>query len=200
MGLHEANSRQNQRHAWFAAGVVAAVSAGLQVAGLDAACAWDRDALADGEVWRFVSGHFVHLGWSHLLLNLAGLALIAWIAGRAWDWQGWLAVSLASIGTIGIGFWILNPGLAWYVGLSGLLHGLLAAGLVVGVLRREAESIVLAALVGGKLAWEQLAGPLPGSEGASGGAVIVDAHLYGAVGGVLAALMMWRRVRRAAPI
>ena len=200
MGLHDAQSRQNLRHAWLAAGLVAALSVALQVAGFDAACAWDRDALAGGEWWRFLSGHFVHLGWSHLLLNLAGLALIGWIVGRAWDWQGWLLVSLVSIGVIGAGFWVLNPALQWYVGLSGLLHGLLAAGLVVGIRRAEAESVVLGALVVGKLAWEQLAGPLPGSEGASGGAVIVDAHLYGAVGGILAALAMWRRVRLAAPI
>lgn len=200
MGLHEAQSAQNQRHAWLAAGMVGAISAVLQMLGLDRAFAWDRDALAGGEIWRFVSGHFVHLGWSHLALNLAGLALIAWIVGRTWDWLGWIAVTLASIGVIGAGFWILNPQLEWYVGLSGLLHGLLAAGLVVGLARQEAESVVLAVLVAGKLAWEQLAGPLPGSEGASGGAVIVDAHLYGAVGGILAALAMWRRVRPAAPI
>jgi rhomboid family GlyGly-CTERM serine protease len=200
MGLHEAHSGQNQRHAWLAAGCAAAVSTALQVAGLDAVCAWDRAALAGGEFWRVISGHFVHLSWSHLLLNLAGLALIAWIVGRAWDWFGWLVVSLISIAVIGVAFWTLNPELEWYVGLSGLLHGLLAAGLVVGLARREAESLVLAVLVAGKLAWEQFAGPLPGSEGASGGTVIVDAHLYGAVGGILAAMAMWRRVRPAAPI
>ena len=200
MGLHEAQSRQNQRHAWLAAGLVAAVSATLQVLGLNEALSWDRSALADGHLWRFLSGHFVHLGWSHLLLNLAGLALIAWIVGRLWGWLGWLVVSLVSMAVIGIGFWILNPQLEWYVGLSGLLHGLLAAGLVVGIARRETESVVLAVLVAGKLAWEQFAGPLPGSEGASGGAVIVDAHLYGAAGGILAAMAMWRRVRPAASI
>lgn len=200
MGLDKAHSRQNQRNLWIAAGLVALVSAALQFAGLDDACAWDREALAGGEWWRFATGHFVHLGWSHLALNLVGLALIAWIVGHAWDWQGWLLVAMGGIAAIGGGFWVLNPALEWYVGLSGLLHALLAAGLVVGLRRRETESMVLAVLVAGKLAWEQLAGPLPGSEGASGGAVIVDAHLYGAVGGVLAALVMWRRVRPAAPI
>jgi rhomboid family GlyGly-CTERM serine protease len=200
MGLREAQSAQNQRQAWIAAGLVAVVSTAMQLAGLDAIAAWDRDALAGGQLWRFISGHFVHLGWSHLLLNLAGLALITWIAGRTWDWAGWLAITLISITVIGAGFWIINPELEWYVGLSGLLHGLLAAGLVVGIARRETESVVLAALVVAKLAWEQFSGPLPGSEGASGGAVIVDAHLYGAVGGILAAAAMWRRVRPAAPI
>lgn len=200
MGLHEADNQQNQRHVWLAAGLVAALPVLLQSVGSRAAFAWDRERLAAGEWWRLASGHLVHLGWSHLLLNLAGLALVAWIVGRHWDWRGWLAVFAISMGVIDAGFWILNPALEWYVGLSGVLHGLLAAGLVVGVRRRETESVVLGVLVAGKLVWEQLAGPLPGSESASGGAVIVDAHLYGAAGGVLAALLMWRRVRPAASI
>ena len=177
-----------------------AVAAALQAGGLSNALAWDREALSGGQLWRFVSGHLVHLGWSHLALNLAGLALISWIVGRAYSWRGWLYVGLVSIVFMGAGFWFLDPELEWYVGLSGLLHGLLAAGLVAGVVRRETESVVLAVLVLGKLLWEQLAGPLPGSESASGGAVIVNAHLYGAVGGVLAALSMWRRVRVAPSI
>ena len=53
-------------------------------------------------------------------------------------------------------------------------------------------------IVAGKLAWEQFAGPLPGSESGSGGPVIVDAHLYGAVGGLLAAVLI--RVRTSAAI
>ena len=100
---------------------------------------------------------------------------------------------IASIVAIDVGFWFLYPQLDWYVGLSGLLHGLLAAGLFVGVVRRDREAVVLAVFVSAKLAWEQLVGPLPGSESTSGGAVIVDAHLYGAVGGVLGALPWWRR-------
>lgn len=200
MGLDEAHTRGNQRHAWLAAGFIGAVAAALQAGGLSNALAWDREALSGGQLWRFVSGHLVHLGWSHLALNLAGLALISWIVGRAYSWRGWLYVGLVSIVFMGAGFWFLDPELEWYVGLSGLLHGLLAAGLVAGVVRRETESVVLAVLVLGKLLWEQLAGPLPGSESASGGAVIVNAHLYGAVGGVLAALSMWRRVRVAPSI
>ena len=195
MGLDEAHTRRNQRNAWLAAGLVGAVAVALQAGGLSRALAWERDALSGGQLWRFVSGHLVHLGWSHLALNLAGLALIAWIVGRAYNWRAWLFVSVVSIVVMGAGFWFLDPDLEWYVGLSGLLHGLLAAGLVAGVARREAESMVLAVLVIGKLLWEQLAGPLPGSESASGGAVIVDAHLFGTIGGVLAALSMWRRVR-----
>jgi hypothetical protein len=49
--------------------------------------------------------------------------------------------------------------------------------------------------IGSKLIWEQLAGPIPFSESTSGGTVLVDAHLYGSIGGLLTQLirMLGRR-------
>ncbi|MCH8278820.1 MAG: hypothetical protein IIC12_07825 [Proteobacteria bacterium] len=85
--------------------------------------------------------------------------------------------------------------MTWYVGLSGLLHGLLVAGILVRLRDLNAETVILAALIVAKLAWEQFNGPLPGSETTSGGPVIVDAHLYGAAGGVLGGLLTRIRVQ-----
>ena len=142
----------------------------------------------------------MHLGWSHLVLNLAGLALILWVVGGAYACRRWLLIAAISLVAIDLGFWWLDPSLQWYVGLSGLLHGLLAAGLLKGAIARDPEALVLAALVLAKLAWEQFAGPLPGSAETAGGNVIVNAHLYGAVGGLLGALLVGRRVAPPAPI
>jgi rhomboid family GlyGly-CTERM serine protease len=202
MGLDQAHKALRSRHFWLATAAVAVVGFLLELGGdsVRDALAYERAAIGAGQLWRLVSAHFVHLGWSHLVLNLAGLALVAWLVGHTFSWQRWLYVGLASIAAIGAGFWFLDPGLDWYVGLSGLLHGLLVAGLVAGIARRDREALILAAFVLAKLAWEQAAGPLPGSESTSGGAVIVDAHLYGAIGGVLGALSLWRSVRPAASI
>jgi rhomboid family GlyGly-CTERM serine protease len=100
-----------------------------------------------------------------------------------------------TIAAIDAGFWFFYPELEWYVGLSGVLHGLLVAGLFAGLVQRDREAVILTLFVIAKLAWEQLAGPLPGSESSSGGVVIVDAHLYGAIGGLAGALLCWRSVR-----
>ena len=43
--------------------------------------------------------------------------------------------------------------------------------------------------IGSKLIWEQLAGPIPFSESTSGGPVLVEAHLYGTIGGLLTQLI-----------
>ena len=190
------------RHCWYAAAVVAALGVALQMGGggVREAFAYSREGIESGQLWRLATGHFVHLGWTHLLLNLFGLGLVAWLVGHAFNWRQWLTVGVVSIATIDAGFWYLYPELDWYVGLSGLLHGLLAAGLLRGISVRDRESMILAVFVLAKLVWEQVGGPLPGSEATSGGAVIVDAHFYGALGGLLGLALMWRRVRPSASI
>ena len=69
--------------------------------------------------------------------------------------------------------------------LSGILHGLLVFALLQQLTQQPRSTALLLTLVAGKIAWEQLAGPLPGSESWTGGRVIVDAHLYGALSGTL---------------
>ena len=160
---------------------------------------FERSGIAAGELWRLLTGHLVHLGVSHTVLNLAGLVLVWFLVGRAFDWKQWLWVMAGSVGAIDLGLWFGAPSLEWYVGLSGLLHGMLGAGIVAGIAARSGEALILAVVVAGKLAWEQFAGPLPGSETTSGGAVIVDAHLYGVIGGTLVAAMLIK-VRGRAPI
>jgi rhomboid family GlyGly-CTERM serine protease len=169
------------------AGLVMVIALALQLGGasLREGLAWERDGLVAGQAWRLLSGHFVHLGWTHLLLNLAGLSLVAWLVGAAFGWLRWLFIGLVSILTIDVGFWFFSPELDWYVGLSGLLHGVLLAGLWPGLRHSDREALVLTVFVVLKLLWEQVVGPLPGSEATSGDTVIVDAHLYGALGGLL---------------
>jgi rhomboid family GlyGly-CTERM serine protease len=79
----------------------------------------------------------------------------------------------------------LNPGLIWYVGLSGVLHALFVAGLLGDI--REHAALGWLVLLGfaGKIIFEQMYGPLPGSERSAGGPVVVDAHLYGAIAGLI---------------
>ncbi|MDJ0794417.1 MAG: rhombosortase [Woeseiaceae bacterium] len=200
MGLHEADIRARQRQSWLLAGVVTVLCMLLEAAGVRDALAYDRAALAAGQMWRLLTGHFVHLGWTHSVLNLAGLALVVWLVGTVFTWLRWLYIGFVSIAAIDAGLWLFNTDLDWYVGLSGMLHGLLAAGLLPRLLQRDRESMVLAVFVLAKLVWEQVGGPLPGSESTSGGTVIVDAHLYGVIGGLLAGALLRHREPQSASI
>jgi rhomboid family GlyGly-CTERM serine protease len=153
---------------------------------------FDRQAIAAGEAWRLVTGHLVHLGTRHMLLNSAGLLLVGLLVGREYRLRDWAAVTLASMASIDAGLWWLKPSLDWYVGLSGVLHGWFAAGIVGALLKRRPDAWLLLGLLLGKLVLEQLQGALPGSAAAAGGPVVVDAHLYGAVGGAIAGLLLTR--------
>jgi len=160
-----------------------AVAMGLGGAALRLAARYDRAAIAAGELWRLLTGHLVHLGWGHVALNLGGLALLYVVLRPVLGLASWLGSGLAAVVAIDAGLFWLEPDLEWYVGLSGVLHGFWAAGAVEAWRRDRLAGAVLWVLLGGKLAWEQALGPLPTS--ASVGPVVVDAHLYGAFGGVL---------------
>jgi len=161
---------------------------------------YERASIAAGAFWRLLTGHFVHLGPSHAALNVAGLALVWYLVGDAISRIQWLAVTLFGIVVIDLGLWFLNPELQWYVGLSGVLHALLVAGLVVSTSAGRIDLVAITFIVAAKVGWEQFNGPLPGSAESSGGAVIVDAHLYGAVAGVVAGIPARIRVARASSI
>ncbi|MEK7322386.1 MAG: rhombosortase [Pseudomonadota bacterium] len=160
-----------------------------------AALRYERAPILAGEVWRLFTGHLVHLSWSHLWLNLGGLALIWFLFRRQLGAGMWWLVLLVSSLAVSSGFLLFDPALEWYVGLSGVLHGLFMAGLIVGLRTGAWSDWLLLSAVVAKLIWEQLYGALPGSTEAAGGNVIVDAHLYGAIGGaaVALALRLYRR-------
>jgi len=204
MGLYESNGviEKTPAASWVIPAVIIALSMLIMLGG-SAAGEWlryDRVWIGQGEVWRLVSGHVAHLGWSHLVLNSAGLLLVWFLVGGSQSIRDWMLIIAVSVTTIDIGFWLLRPELLWYVGMSGLLHGILAAGLVPRLRHMQPETAVLSALLVAKIAWEQVGGPLPGSESTSGGPVVVAAHLYGAVGGVLGAVLVRIRVRLRAAI
>jgi rhomboid family GlyGly-CTERM serine protease len=154
---------------------------------------YDRLAIMQGEYWRLLTAHLTHLGWSHLLLNLAGLFLLWILLGDVLSRTGWILLLLVSALAISAGLWLFDPQLRWYVGLSGVLHGILLGGALLLALNGSREGIYLLLVCVGKLLWEQFMGPMPGSEATAGGKVIVNAHLYGAVAGGVFVLSLWSR-------
>jgi len=205
MGLHEGNSSRHQSLG-FAAWALPMATLGcaiiIAIFG-DAGRVWlsyDRPEIAAGELWRLLSGHFVHLGISHLIWDAAGFLLIWYLVGQSFSRMQWAIVSLVTIVGIDLGFWFLEPNLSWYVGLSGLAHGVLAAGIVGSLKSGRVDMWILGAALIAKLVYEALVGPLPGSAESSGGTVIVVAHIYGAVSGAIAAGVILIRVRTKASI
>ena len=158
---------------------------------LTAILRFERTSIAAGEAWRLLTGHLVHLDLQHALLNVIGLCLLWTLFAGFFSAGEALFILLLSMASIDVGFWLLDPSLQWYVGASGLLHGVMAAGTLQLLRLRDRIAWPTLALFLAKLAWEQWQGPLPLE---STGPVIVNAHLYGAAGGLAAGMLLWARV------
>ena len=195
MGLRQGGSNQGNSDflsVWLSTIVATIIVLGIGILG-DAGrefLAYERGAIASGELWRLVTAHFVHTGPAHLVYNVAGLWVIWYLVCTSIRGLVALSVWVVSIAGVTLGLWLFEPGLSWYVGLSGVLHGLVAAGLMLNLRSMRAESWVVAVALAGKLVYEQLFGPLPGSEESTGVAVIVDAHLYGALAGAACGVVL----------
>ncbi len=186
---------------WLTVAVVVALLTGLWLAGpeVTAALRYERGAVLDGEWWRLLTGHLVHADAAHLAWNLAGAALVWWLFGAEYGRAEWAAILFASAAAIDVAFLGAMPGLDWYVGLSGVLHGCMAAGLAAWLARaRDPLVLAVAVLFAAKLGWEHWQGPLPFTAGTLELPVIVEAHSYGALGGLAAALVLLR-ARRGRP-
>ena len=84
--------------------------------------------IARGEIWRIVSGHFMHADLQHLLWNCLGLAVL----GTLLEYRS-RRVLLAALGTgiVFVSALLLTPfsQLEYYCGLSGVLNTLLLVAL-----------------------------------------------------------------------
>ncbi|MBL8289320.1 MAG: rhombosortase [Rubrivivax sp.] len=176
------------------------------LAGGSAAAWWLPSALLDwqpahalDQPWRFVTAAWVHWHEQHLLANLAGCAVVAWL-GVAARLPSAAAGALAAAWPLTHAGLLLQPALAHYGGASGVLHAAAAVAacwLVVGRRNgalagsgRRARLIgvaIAAGLVAKVLLEKPWGGPLA-AEPAWGIAVAVAAHASGAAAGAVAAL------------
>ena len=163
---------------------------------------FDREMIADGQIWLLFSGHFAHLNWSHWALNMGGLAIVAFFFSAYGSAIQWLTVVIISGFFVGAGLYWFNPQIYWYIGLSGVLHGLFIYGAIQEIKVHRVSGVVLMILLVGKLTWEIFNGSLPGSEDMAGGHVVTDAHLYGAVGGMLCGVieLILRKIKSIGPV
>jgi membrane associated rhomboid family serine protease len=146
---------------------------------------------------EILTAPFLHAGWDHLISNslpFVVLGFLVLLSGLA----RWLVASLIIIVISGLTAWFLTPANTIILGASGLIFGWMTYLLARGLWSRRPAQVVIAVLVllvYGGLIW----GVFP-----SGAGISWQAHLGGAVAGVLAAWLLHRRATRqavpAAPI
>lgn len=158
---------------------------------------YDRQAILDGQLWRLVTGHLMHTNGWHFAMNSAGVLVIAWLHGRYYrfgDW--WLRLGYLALVT-GLGLLVFSPELYWYVGLSGVLHGLILMGALEDIRRSEKTGWLILLGLAIKIGWEQWMGPSAEVVSLIGAPVATQAHLFGALAALPYGLWTFRRKKGA---
>ena len=153
------------------------------------------------QVWRLVTGHWVHFSASHLFCDAIVIGITAWLA-ESRGYRYFPALCLFSALSISLVMLVSLPDMAFYGGLSGIamagcvylaLHGWREAGpwrgICLGILALSVGKLVLDASIGHFAVIEvedDLVTPVPLS------------HLTGAVSGVV--MFLWAALTRTRPV
>jgi membrane associated rhomboid family serine protease len=157
---------------------------------------WDRYGIrprdTDG-LEGIVTAPFLHGGFEHLIGNTVPFLLL----GAAIAFGGVVRVAVVSVTVIvvgGLGTWLIAPENTVHIGASGLVFGFASYLVARGAFSRSLAQVLLGVAVLAVWGTTLLRGLVP-EDGISW-----QGHLFGAVGGVVAAwLLERRRTRVAAP-
>lgn len=159
---------------------------------------FNRTLMAEGQWWRLFTGHWVHYGFYHLAMNVSAFLLCGYILLRHLPLSHYALLLGVCLLGVGWALYWLSPQLHYYAGLSGVLHGLLTAGIILSCQRAPWLSGAVLVLLAGKLVQEQSA-HFDANHPLLLAPVAVNAHCYGAVIGAvfgLAELARRRLLRR----
>ncbi|MDQ3587854.1 MAG: rhomboid family intramembrane serine protease [Actinomycetota bacterium] len=169
-----------------------AVMWGLEIIDVAAGHRLDRLGIepreADGLV-GVATAPFLHAGFGHLASNTVPFAAL----GLAIAFSGLVrlaAVTLIVMLVGGLGTWLVAPQNTVHIGASGVVFGYAAYLIVRGIFNRSAGELALAAVVVLFMGGALLGGLVPRS------GVSWQGHLFGALGGVVAARLLARPRRR----
>jgi membrane associated rhomboid family serine protease len=129
---------------------------------------------------------FLHASFSHVLANSIPLILLGTFVLASGTTRFLLTTAFIAL-VSGLGVWFTGDGNSIVVGASGIIFGYLGVLLMRGIVERSWWHIAVGLLIGLLYGW-QLIGALPGDERVSW-----QAHLFGFVGGLVAAIIFRRR-------
>jgi rhomboid family GlyGly-CTERM serine protease len=156
---------------------------------------YQRNLITEGEIWRLLSGHLLHTNGYHLLLNLAALFMLWALHGRFYSIKNYTTLFLWCSVTTSVGIYYFEPTLIQYVGLSGVLHGVFVFGALMDINAKDKTGYLLFLGVWLKIAHEQFYGASTDVSNLIEASVAVNAHLWGALGGLLFSIVYIYRLR-----
>jgi rhomboid family GlyGly-CTERM serine protease len=163
-----------------------------------------RRAALMAEPWRLLTGHLVHVNWTHALVNAGAWLVLARLFAPQLDARRQSLILALGAAFISLALAARYPSIEWYRGASGALHALFFAGTTTALgasLRerpRRAALIPLALLAGGwiKVVLEQPGGSATPYAEWLAATTVPQAHLLGAVAGTVLGLYFAARARQ----
>jgi len=155
-----------------------------------------RTGIFEGEIWRMLSGHTIHVSWQHLGVNLAGLVFCQFLFSLPARHLLGLAFTAALVISSGL---LLLTSYQYYLGLSGILHAWLIAGAIFALsssrentMRMISWAVIVLLLC--KIGFEQFqthtAGGASTMEQFIDAPIVTEAHWLGLVAGATYAVLL----------
>jgi rhomboid family GlyGly-CTERM serine protease len=155
--------------------------------------AYDRSQLNHFQWWRLITGHFLHTNTTHLLLNTVGLSLLWALHGHYYKMPRYLMQFLVLCLGTAMGLYLFAEQMQWYVGLSGILHGLFVIGAYFDIRQKFKTGWLMLVGVWLKVAHEQIYGASEDVAQLIAANVAIDAHLFGTITGSIIILYYFIR-------
>ena len=146
--------------------------------------------IANGEIWRVISGQLLHTNFHHTLLNIAGLALVWALHGEYYSAKHYSILTLASLSFVGLCL-ALTYSDTIYSGLSGIIHTMIIYGAILDIRKKRYSGYLICLGIWLKVAYEMLYGASASTSELIEARVAVEAHLIGTSVGMLLALTYW---------
>lgn len=186
---------QNLRAAAITVGVLAGVMVVVQIVnwamGGRLALSWGIEPRSLGDLWSVLTAPLVHANWEHLLANVVPLLILGVLISIG-GMKQFVSVTVLVWLLSGLGVWLISPSDSVTVGASGVVFGWLAFLIARGVFTRSWKHILLGVVllaVWGSVFWTGIV-RLAAADLTSVVTVSWQAHLFGALAGVLAAFLV----------
>lgn len=158
---------------------------------------FDREMFANGQWWRAITGHLTHWNFDHLFWDLFAFVVTGILCERL-NRRAWGICIFGSVVLVSAVIFWKQPSMTVYRGLSGVDSGLFAMALtwmIVAWIGRREYLLGIAGVVGAilflcKLIYEVATGRILFVDSDAGGfRPAIEAHLAGAVVGILVAVL-----------
>jgi rhomboid family GlyGly-CTERM serine protease len=147
--------------------------------------AYYHTGIAQFELWRLISATFCHTNFNHLLMNAAGLIITLLLFIDTFKLMKIFPIIIFNSIFIGSALFLLEPQVSWYVGLSGVLHGLFSYGVTNDISNKDRWGYLLGTGFIVKIIYEQMFGAQQATIDLINAPVLVNAHFYGAIAGLI---------------